>query len=62
MFHARGMLVGCAGAGKTSLLKKLKMRESGDREQPAETTIGLDVYEDLFVIESGTLKGLLVLI
>jgi polynucleotide 5'-kinase involved in rRNA processing len=56
IFHARGMLVGCAGAGKTTLLRKLQNRETEKQDGPTETTVGLDVYEDLFEIELDTLK------
>ncbi|XP_056015153.1 uncharacterized protein LOC125677494 isoform X2 [Ostrea edulis] len=55
LYCARGMLVGCAGAGKTTLLRKLQNRETADR--PTETTVGLEVHEDLLEIESGTLKN-----
>ncbi|XP_056015438.1 uncharacterized protein LOC125676813 isoform X2 [Ostrea edulis] len=57
LYCARGMLVGCAGAGKTTLLKKLQNRETADKDRPTETTVGLEVHEDLFEIESGTLKN-----
>ncbi|XP_062577856.1 uncharacterized protein LOC134239716 [Saccostrea cucullata] len=54
MFRARGMIVGCAGAGKTTLLRKLQRRHTEDN-QPTETTVGLEVHEDLFEIKDGTL-------
>ncbi|XP_062598536.1 uncharacterized protein LOC134259928 [Saccostrea cucullata] len=54
MFRARGMIVGCAGAGKTTLLRKLQRKYTKDH-QPTETTIGLQVHEDLFEVKDGTL-------
>ncbi|XP_056015202.1 uncharacterized protein LOC130052939 [Ostrea edulis] len=57
LYCARGMLVGCAGAGKTTLLRKMQNRETPDEDRPTETTVGLEVHEDLFEIESGTLKN-----
>ncbi|XP_061177494.1 probable serine/threonine-protein kinase pats1 [Saccostrea echinata] len=55
MFRARGMIVGCAGAGKTTLLRRLQGREKTDVDKQTETTIGLEVHEDLFVIEDNKL-------
>ncbi|XP_062591988.1 uncharacterized protein LOC134253484, partial [Saccostrea cucullata] len=54
MFRGRGMIVGCAGAGKTTLLRKLQRRHT-EENQPTETTIGLEVHEDLFEIKDDTL-------
>ncbi|XP_062620036.1 uncharacterized protein LOC134281618 [Saccostrea cucullata] len=51
MFRARGMIVGCAGAGKTTLLSKLHGGGITDEDEPTETTIGLEVHEDLFTIK-----------
>ncbi|XP_061195051.1 uncharacterized protein LOC133203248 [Saccostrea echinata] len=56
MFRARGMIVGCAGAGKTTLLRMLQ-RKYAEGNQATETTIGLEVHEDLFEIKNGTLYG-----
>ncbi|XP_062615181.1 uncharacterized protein LOC134276921 [Saccostrea cucullata] len=55
MFRARGMIVGCAGAGKTTLLRKLHGRERTDDNKPTETTVGLEVHEDLFAVENNIL-------
>ncbi|XP_062600591.1 probable serine/threonine-protein kinase pats1 isoform X2 [Saccostrea cucullata] len=55
MFRARGMIVGCAGAGKTTLLKKLHGSGITDDEKPTETTIGLEVHEDVFAIKENKL-------
>ncbi|XP_061193211.1 uncharacterized protein LOC133201424 [Saccostrea echinata] len=54
MFRARGMIVGCAGAGKTTLLRKLQRKHTKEN-QTTETTLGLEVHEDLFEIKDGTL-------
>ncbi|XP_061192116.1 uncharacterized protein LOC133200314 [Saccostrea echinata] len=56
MFRARGMIVGCAGAGKTTLLRKLQEKRRPDENKPTETTIGLEVHEDLFAIEDNKLR------
>ncbi|XP_062592009.1 uncharacterized protein LOC134253502 [Saccostrea cucullata] len=56
MFRARGMIVGCAGAGKTTLLRKLQRRHT-KQNQPTETTVGLEVHEDLIEIKDKTLYG-----
>ncbi|XP_062577669.1 uncharacterized protein LOC134239509, partial [Saccostrea cucullata] len=55
LFRARGMIVGCAGAGKTTLLQKLHRRGITDEDEPTETTIGLEVHEDLFAIKKNKL-------
>ncbi|XP_062613439.1 uncharacterized protein LOC134275196 [Saccostrea cucullata] len=47
--RARAMIVGCAGAGKTTLLKRLQKR-SLDELQQVQSTIGLEVHEDIFEI------------
>ncbi|XP_062568053.1 uncharacterized protein LOC134230299 [Saccostrea cucullata] len=54
--HARGMIVGCARAGKTTLLKRLLNPES--KEIPnMPSTQGLEVHEEIFEICDGKLKG-----
>ncbi|XP_062597176.1 uncharacterized protein LOC134258649 [Saccostrea cucullata] len=50
MFRARGMIVGCAGAGKTTLLENLKRVKRNNEFEKTETTVGLEVHEDLFEI------------
>ncbi|XP_062621838.1 probable serine/threonine-protein kinase roco5, partial [Saccostrea cucullata] len=49
------MIVGCAGAGKTTLLRKLHGGGITDEDEPTETTIGLEVHEDLFIIKENKL-------
>ncbi|XP_062575800.1 uncharacterized protein LOC134237680 [Saccostrea cucullata] len=55
MCQARGMIVGCAGAGKTTLLRRLQRENKEENKQPTETTVGLDIHEDLFEIKDDTL-------
>ncbi|XP_062569979.1 uncharacterized protein LOC134232014 isoform X2 [Saccostrea cucullata] len=59
MHRARAMIVGCAGAGKTTLLKRLQQRSIQELRQ-IQSTVGLEVYENLFDIDRDRkcLKGL----
>ncbi|XP_062620873.1 uncharacterized protein LOC134282481 [Saccostrea cucullata] len=50
MYRARCLLVGCTGAGKTTVLRNLKREKGRETRQPTKTTIGLDVHQDLFLI------------
>jgi GTPase SAR1 family protein len=52
------MIIGCAGAGKSTLLKRLQKQDLNELKQ-VQSTIGLEVHEDIFEIdqESGCLKG-----
>ncbi|XP_062620716.1 uncharacterized protein LOC134282331 [Saccostrea cucullata] len=45
--RARAMIVGCAGAGKTTLLKRLQKISLHELQQ-VQSTIGLEVHEDIF--------------
>ncbi|XP_062604103.1 probable serine/threonine-protein kinase pats1 [Saccostrea cucullata] len=47
--RARAMIVGCAGAGKTTLLKRLQKRSLHELQQ-VQSTIGLEVHEEVFEI------------
>ncbi|XP_062568003.1 probable serine/threonine-protein kinase pats1 [Saccostrea cucullata] len=49
------MIVGCTGAGKTTLLRRLQRENKEENKQPTETTVGLDIHEDLFEIKDDTL-------
>ncbi|XP_062619587.1 uncharacterized protein LOC134281136 [Saccostrea cucullata] len=53
--QSRAMLVGCAGAGKTTLLKRL-LKCSAEDIYNVETTLGLEVHEEIFEISDETLK------
>jgi GTPase SAR1 family protein len=56
--RARAMIVGCAGAGKSTLLKRLQRRSLEEVNQ-IQSTVGLEVHEDIFEIvpESNCLRG-----
>ncbi|XP_056007869.1 uncharacterized protein LOC125664362 isoform X7 [Ostrea edulis] len=47
VYCGRGMVVGCFGAGKTTLVKKLK---GEDVSLPPESTRGLEVHTDIFTV------------
>ncbi|XP_062608122.1 probable serine/threonine-protein kinase roco5 [Saccostrea cucullata] len=49
IFRARAMIVGCAGAGKTTLLERLQKKSMKDI-QKIESTVGLDVHNDIFEV------------
>ncbi|XP_061187316.1 uncharacterized protein LOC133195479 isoform X2 [Saccostrea echinata] len=53
--HARGILVGCAEAGKTTLLKRLRGQRQNVGEV-TESTRGLEVHQHLFIVKNGVLK------
>ncbi|XP_062608103.1 uncharacterized protein LOC134269946, partial [Saccostrea cucullata] len=48
--HARGILVGCAEAGKTTLLKRLR-GQSQNVGEVIESTRGLEVHQHLFIVK-----------
>ncbi|XP_062612400.1 uncharacterized protein LOC134274161 [Saccostrea cucullata] len=53
--HARGILVGCAEAGKTTLLKRLR-GQSQNISEVTESTRGLEVHQHLFIVRDGILE------
>ncbi|XP_062618155.1 uncharacterized protein LOC134279765 [Saccostrea cucullata] len=53
--HARGILVGCAEAGKTTLLKRLR-GQSQNIGEVTESTRGLEVHQHLFIVKDGILE------
>ncbi|XP_062581730.1 uncharacterized protein LOC134243475, partial [Saccostrea cucullata] len=53
--HARGILVGCAEAGKTTLLKRLRGQHQNVSEV-TESTRGLEVHHHLFIVRHGILE------
>ncbi|XP_061186285.1 uncharacterized protein LOC133194323 [Saccostrea echinata] len=53
--HARGILVGCAEAGKTTLLKQLQGQPQ-NVSKVTESTRGLEVYQHLFTVRDGILE------
>ncbi|XP_062579378.1 uncharacterized protein LOC134241230 isoform X2 [Saccostrea cucullata] len=54
--HARGILVGCAEAGKTTLLKRLRGQHQNIGEV-TESTRGLEVHQHLFIVKDGILEA-----
>ena len=54
-FHARGMVVGCAGTGKSSLIKR--MQKQLNTQTISEETRAVQVYEHMFAIDNGKLSG-----
>ncbi|XP_062589865.1 uncharacterized protein LOC134251454, partial [Saccostrea cucullata] len=56
MYRARGMIVGCAGAGKTTLLRRLQRRNRKDLKKETTSTIGLEVHDNIFLIDSDTIE------
>ncbi|XP_062614802.1 uncharacterized protein LOC134276579 isoform X1 [Saccostrea cucullata] len=55
--HSRGVLVGCAEAGKTTLLKLL-MGETQDAVEDIESTRGLELHQHVFTIRNACLEVL----
>ncbi|XP_062571415.1 probable serine/threonine-protein kinase pats1 [Saccostrea cucullata] len=53
--HARGILVGCAEAGKTTLLKRLR-GQSQNIGEVTESTRGLEVHQHVFIVKDGSLE------
>jgi replication-associated recombination protein RarA len=54
--HAIGILVGCAEAGKTTLLRRL-LGQTQDEVEDTESTRGLEVHRHIFNIKNGNLEG-----
>ncbi|XP_062594129.1 uncharacterized protein LOC134255623 [Saccostrea cucullata] len=52
--RARVIVVGCAGAGKTTLVERLKHPDK-DEMPRTTTTVGLDVHRNVFLVEGGKL-------
>ncbi|XP_062598743.1 uncharacterized protein LOC134260172, partial [Saccostrea cucullata] len=53
--HARGILVGCAEAGKTTLLNRLRGKRQTVNEI-TESTRGLEVHQHLFIVRDKVLE------
>jgi ABC-type lipoprotein export system ATPase subunit len=68
MYHASGMIIGCAGSGKTTLLKRLQgialtindnkeqTKESDENKDTTTSTRGVDVFTDVFDV-TDTIQG-----
>ncbi|XP_062587297.1 uncharacterized protein LOC134248925, partial [Saccostrea cucullata] len=52
--RARVIVVGCAGAGKTTLVERLKHPDR-DEMPTTTTTVGLDVHKNVFLVDGGKL-------
>ncbi|XP_062569597.1 uncharacterized protein LOC134231629 [Saccostrea cucullata] len=48
MYHASGMIIGCAGSGKTTLLERLKGIDLEEIKKNIRSTRGVDIHTDLF--------------
>ncbi|XP_078321834.1 uncharacterized protein LOC144621833 isoform X2 [Crassostrea virginica] len=48
VFNARGMVIGCARAGKTTLVKKLK----GETDLNTESTTGIEIHTHVFKLNA----------
>lgn len=57
MFHARGMIVGCEEAGKTTLLGRLHRTRGASVNKVVEKTFGIKVHDDIFEIKGESLVG-----
>ncbi|XP_062592026.1 uncharacterized protein LOC134253519 [Saccostrea cucullata] len=53
--HARGILVGCAEAGKTTLLKRLR-GQTLTLNEITESTRGLEVHQHLYIVRDKVLE------
>lgn len=47
IYGGRGMVLGCAGAGKTTLIKKLK----GEKNLDTKSTSGIEIHPDVFKLD-----------
>lgn len=47
VYNGRGMVIGCAEAGKTTLVKKLK----GERDLTPKSTIGIEIHPHEFKLD-----------
>ncbi|XP_061193937.1 uncharacterized protein LOC133202179 [Saccostrea echinata] len=48
MYHASGMIIGCAGSGKTTLLERLKGIDLEEIKKNISSTRGVDIHSDVF--------------
>ncbi|XP_062599836.1 uncharacterized protein LOC134261404, partial [Saccostrea cucullata] len=56
MYHASGMIIGCAGSGKSTLLERLKGIELKEILESSKSTRGIDVQADIFDVTGKTIK------
>ncbi|XP_062611588.1 uncharacterized protein LOC134273411 [Saccostrea cucullata] len=50
MYHASGMIIGCAGSGKTTLLQRLKGIDLKEIKENTNSTRGVDIHTDVFEV------------
>ncbi|XP_061194047.1 uncharacterized protein LOC133202269 [Saccostrea echinata] len=48
MYHASGMIIGCAGSGKTTLLERLKGIDLEEIKKNVSSTRGVHIHTDIF--------------
>ncbi|XP_062607561.1 uncharacterized protein LOC134269384, partial [Saccostrea cucullata] len=58
MYHASGMIIGCAGSGKSTLLERLKGIDLKEILESSKSTRGIDVQADIFDVTGKTIKGM----
>ncbi|XP_062584574.1 uncharacterized protein LOC134246257 isoform X2 [Saccostrea cucullata] len=56
MYHASGMIIGCAGSGKSTLLERLKGINLKEILESSKSTRGIDVQADIFDVTGKTIK------
>ncbi|XP_062612912.1 uncharacterized protein LOC134274669, partial [Saccostrea cucullata] len=56
MYHASGMIIGCAGSGKSTLLERLKGIDLIEILESSKSTRGIDVQSDIFDVTGKTIK------
>ena len=55
-YHARGIIVGCGGAGKTTLMKRL-MDTPFEQLAEIKSTEVVDIHVNAFTMIDGTMHG-----
>ncbi|XP_062593366.1 uncharacterized protein LOC134254841, partial [Saccostrea cucullata] len=56
MYHASGMIIGCAGSGKSTLLERLKGIDLKEILKNSTSTRGIDVQSDVFDVTDTTVR------
>ncbi|XP_061193694.1 uncharacterized protein LOC133201922 [Saccostrea echinata] len=56
MYHASGMIIGCAGSGKSTLLERLKGTNLKEILKNVTSTRGVDVQSDIFDVTDNTIR------
>ncbi|MES1921053.1 hypothetical protein MHBO_002651 [Bonamia ostreae] len=57
VYHTSGMIVGCAGAGKTTLINRLQDCSLGEILK-VKTTKGIEVHPAIFKVNNKQLQGI----